>query len=161
MGFTWFLLVVYSPRCELSRVSPHYKSMTTESIKKRPITSQPEAKVRPQESFSGKKSEAHPNYIKYGFAKSAQVFKVGMTQFDKLTNNQRVGAGVAAFFLLFWPLFGLLMFSPWLLTASIIAYSLLYGFPSFVADLEEAIITETNISEPVKLVSISLSLSFS
>lgn len=92
---------------------------------------------------------AHQNFIRPAFRKTGQAFNMARQQYDKLPGNQRLAAGVAVFVLLFWPLFGLVMLSPWLLAATIVVYSVLFGFTAFVQDLEEAITSEMPLSENV------------
>lgn len=93
---------------------------------------------------------AHQNFIKPTFRKTGQLYKMGRQQYDKMPANQRLGAGVALFVLLFWPLFGLVMLSPWILAAIVFVYSALFGFTTFIQDLEEAITSEMPLSENVR-----------
>lgn len=127
--------------------------------------SDPHGESRPSAAASGASGDLsaglRANYIKLAFTKAAQIGKLGTDQLAKLNQNQRIGAGIAAAVLLFWPLLSILILAPWILLAVIIGYSLMFGgFPRFVADLEEAIIVETNISEKVLNVYIDCILFF-
>jgi hypothetical protein len=94
----------------------------------------------------------HVNHIRTLFAKAGVLAKLGLEQYSKLPSNQRTGAIIAGLVLLFWPLFGVLMISPWVVFGVVLAYSLLYTFPVFVQDLEEAVIAETSISDKVRCI---------
>lgn len=105
--------------------------------------------VSDKSHVAGSASAEHANHIKTVFAKAGVLVKLGFEQYSKLPSNQRTAAVIAGLVLLFWPLFGVLMISPWIVFGIILAYSFLYTFPVFVQDLEEALLTETAISDKV------------
>lgn len=90
------------------------------------------------------------NYIKYGVIKGKDAVKAGTHQLDKLPQNQKYGALALGGLVAFWPLCILAMVSPWLICGAILAYSLLFGFETFVGHLEEVVTSEVPLSEKVR-----------
>lgn len=92
---------------------------------------------------------SHVNHVRTVFAQAGRIGKMGWAQLQKLEQNHRIVVGIVALLCLILPLFIFSMMVPWVLAAVIAVYSYLFTFPVLIRDLEEAIISETPISEAV------------
>ena len=143
----------------MAREPQRITSRATDNVMAAQSTS--DSKSKPASGTSSKPAGGEPkssqttsagttNYIKYSVIKGKDVVKAGTHQLDKLPQNQKYGALALGGLVAFWPLCILAMVSPWLICGAILAYSLLFGFETFVGHLEEAVTSEVPLSEKVR-----------
>jgi ABC-type multidrug transport system permease subunit len=98
---------------------------------------------------SGEIRVSTQNFIRTGLHSVVQTYGLVAGQLEKLPQAQRMGILAVAAFILFWPLFGVVMVVPWIFGGFILAYSLLLGFETLVNHTEEALLNELTLSPAV------------
>lgn len=101
------------------------------------------------QAASGEIRVSSQNFIRTGLHSAVQAYGLVAGQLEKLPQAQRMGVLAIAAFILFWPLFGVVMVVPWIFGGFILAYSLLLGFETLINHTEEALLNELTISPAV------------